>query len=384
MNKRILTLLFVSLVTIGTYAQEKKTIELPAWINNLKLSGYGMLQYQGSDKEGAKENAFNLRLLRLSLEGRIQQDWYWKMQLQINGNISSLNASPRIVDAFAEWQKYKFFMVKAGQFKRPFTFENPMHPITQGFMSYSQPVSKLSGFSDRTGEHSCNGRDIGLQIQGDFLPNASGRNLLHYQVGVFNGEKCIHLAPPAQRVPMLMAELFDWVKKTKVHPLIKSCVFHYEFEFIHPFADGNGRMGRMWQTLLLMQWSPIFAWIPVETIVKEHQQDYYAVIAQSDSKANSTPFIAFMLRCLKQALEEMKESNQKGNPKSDQKILMAMRENPLITIKEMQEITGLSESGVKKNIRQLRKEGAVSRVGGAKGGHWEVTPTSQLSPVSRS
>ncbi len=188
MNKRILTLLFVSLVTIGTYAQEKKTIELPAWINNLKLSGYGMLQYQGSDKEGAKENAFNLRLLRLSLEGRIQQDWYWKMQLQINGNISSLNASPRIVDAFAEWQKYKFFMVKAGQFKRPFTFENPMHPITQGFMSYSQPVSKLSGFSDRTGEHSCNGRDIGLQIQGDFLPNASGRNLLHYQVGVFNGE----------------------------------------------------------------------------------------------------------------------------------------------------------------------------------------------------
>ena len=195
-------------------------------------------------------------------------------------------------------------------------------------------------------------------------------------VGVFDGEKCIHLAPPAQRVPILMAELLDWVKKTKVHPLIKSCVFHYEFEFIHPFADGNGRMGRMWQTLLLMQWNPIFAWIPVESIVKEHQQEYYDVIAQSDSEANSTSFIAFMLRCLKQALKEMKESNQKGNPKSNQKILMAMRENPNITIKELQEITGLSESGVKKNIRQMREGGIVSRVGGAKGGHWLINSKS--------
>ena len=195
-------------------------------------------------------------------------------------------------------------------------------------------------------------------------------------VGVFDGEKCIHLAPPAQRVPILMSELLNWVKKTKVHPLIKSCVFHYEFEFIHPFADGNGRMGRMWQTLLLMQWNPIFAWIPVESIVKEYQQEYYDVIAQSDSEANSTSFIAFMLRCLKQALKEMKESNQKGNHKSDQKILMAMRENPLITIKELQEITGLSESGVKKNIRQMREGGIVSRVGGAKGGHWLINSKS--------
>lgn len=105
-------------------------------------------------------------------------------------------------------------------------------------------------------------------------------------VGVFDGQKCIHLAPPAQRVPILMADLFEWVKKTKVHPLVSSCVFHYEFEFIHPFADGNGRMGRMWQTLLLMQWKPIFAWIPVETIVKENQQAYYAAIARSDSEAD--------------------------------------------------------------------------------------------------
>ena len=186
MRKTILFLLLSASVTVA-FAQENK-ITLPAWVNNVKLSGYGMVQYQGFDKEDADENSFQLRLVRLALEGRIQQDWYWKMQLQLNGNTSSLNASPRIVDVFAEWQKYKYFMVKAGQFKRPFTFENPMHPITQGFMSYSQPISKLAGFSDRTGEQSSNGRDIGVQVQGDFLPDATGRNLLHYQVGVFNGE----------------------------------------------------------------------------------------------------------------------------------------------------------------------------------------------------
>lgn len=194
-------------------------------------------------------------------------------------------------------------------------------------------------------------------------------------VGVFNGEVCIHMAPPAQRVPLLIGELLDWVKTTKTHPLISSCVFHYEFEFIHPFADGNGRLGRMWQTLLLMQWKPIFAWIPVETIVKEHQQEYYAAIMKSDHEASSTPFIVFMLGCLKKALDEMMESNPKSNLKSNQKIVAVMRQNPSVTIRELQGITGLSESGVKKNIRQLQADGIIQRVGGAKGGHWEVIQT---------
>lgn len=169
-----------------------------------------------------------------------------------------------------------------------------------------------------------------------------------------------------------MADLFEWVKQTKTHPLVSSCVFHYEFEFIHPFADGNGRMGRMWQTLLLMRWKPIFAWIPVETIVKEHQQEYYAAIARCDIEANSTTFITFMLQCLKQAIQEMAESNQKSNPKSNQKIFLAMQRNPLITIRELQDETGLSESGVKKIIRQLKADGLVQRIGGAKGGRWKV------------
>ena len=192
-------------------------------------------------------------------------------------------------------------------------------------------------------------------------------------VGVFDGQRCIHMAPPAERVPALIAELMQWAKTTKTHPLISSCVFHYEFEFIHPFADGNGRMGRMWQTLLLMQWNPIFAWMPVETIVKEHQQDYYAAIAESDRTGESTAFITFMLRCLRASLLEMQESNQKGSQKSNQKILEAMRAQPDVTIEILQQITGLSESGVKKVIRQLRNNGLIRRIGPNKGGHWEVT-----------
>jgi len=161
------------------------------WFQNVKFSGYGMVQYQASDKDGAENNGFNLRLARMALEGRAHEDFYWKVQMQINGNTYDPDKSTtdiRLVDLFGEWQKYDFLKVKAGQFKRPFTFENPMHPITQGFMSYSQNVSKLAGFSDRCGGNASNGRDIGVQIQGDFLKNAEGRNLLHYQIGAFNGE----------------------------------------------------------------------------------------------------------------------------------------------------------------------------------------------------
>lgn len=190
--RKVLMMALFALMTMGVQAQDKqnesKGIKLPSWVNELKLSGYGMLQYQASTQKDAKANSFNLRLARISLDGRIMNDFYWKTQIQFNGNTSTLGSSPRVVDLFAEWQKYKFFMVKAGQFKRPFTFENPMHPIDQGFLGYSQNVNALAGFSDRAGAQASNGRDIGVQIQGDFLKNANGRELLHYQVGVFNGQ----------------------------------------------------------------------------------------------------------------------------------------------------------------------------------------------------
>jgi hypothetical protein len=178
----IIAFLAASVSTIN--AQTK----LPTWLSNVNLSGYGMIQYQYSDQEGAKSNSFNLRMARISLDGRVANDFYWKAQIQFNGNTSTLGSSPKVVDLFAEWQKYNFFRVKIGQFKNPFTFENPMNPIDQGFMGYGQVVQKLAAFSDRSGMHSSNGRDIGLQFQGDFLKNSNGRNLLHYQIGVFNGQ----------------------------------------------------------------------------------------------------------------------------------------------------------------------------------------------------
>lgn len=190
-QKTIFILIWAATSVCGLKAQTEPitaTEKKPSVVSDLKLSGLLISQYQYIGQKDAESNSFNIRLGRLSLEGRLLDDFYWKAQVQFNGNISTVGQSPRVIDLFSEWQKYKFFRVKLGQFKRPFTFENPIHPIDQGFMSVSQNVSKLCGFSDRTGEHSSNGRDIGIQLQGDVLKNAAGRELLHYQIGVYNGQ----------------------------------------------------------------------------------------------------------------------------------------------------------------------------------------------------
>ncbi|MDR2823582.1 MAG: Fic family protein [Prevotellaceae bacterium] len=114
-------------------------------------------------------------------------------------------------------------------------------------------------------------------------------------VGVFSDENLIHLGAYPQFVPSLVKDLFDWAKTTDIHPLVKSSVVHFEIEFIHPFADGNGRMGRLWQTLVLAQWHELFAWIPTETLVYEYQQEYYRVLGSAEKTADSTEFIEFML-----------------------------------------------------------------------------------------
>lgn len=121
-------------------------------------------------------------------------------------------------------------------------------------------------------------------------------------VGVLAGGQVIHMAPPAGRVPTLMGDLLHWLAGSDVHPLIASSVFHYEFEFIHPFADGNGRMGRLWQTLILTRWNPLFADIPVESLVHEHQTEYYQALKESTDQADSAPFITFMLRMILDAV----------------------------------------------------------------------------------
>lgn len=126
-------------------------------------------------------------------------------------------------------------------------------------------------------------------------------------VGVFNGDKLIHMAPPANMVSELINNLLTWAKTTKMHPLVKSCVFHYEFEFIHPFADGNGRMGRMWNTLLLCEWKPLFAWLPIESLIRERQDVYYSALASSDRAADATPFVEFLLEVIFDTLNEISQ-----------------------------------------------------------------------------
>lgn len=118
------------------------------------------------------------------------------------------------------------------------------------------------------------------------------------------------MAPPASRVATLVHDLLDWLSNNDWHPLVTSCVFHYEFEFIHPFADGNGRMGRLWQTLLLSRWRPAMAYLPVETVIREQQDAYYAALAAADQAAEATPFVEYMLEALLSALVEAKESDQ--------------------------------------------------------------------------
>lgn len=212
------------------------------------------------------------------------------------------------------------------------------------------------------------------------LVHTAGR-FRYATVGVFDDQgHCIHMAPPAERVPWLIQDLFEWISSTKTHSLISSCVFHYEFEFIHPFEDGNGRMGRFWQTLLLSRWKPVFAWLPVETIVRENQDGYYAAIAQSDHEANSTPFIVFMLNCLLRVIKQHDSTNIEDSlsltsvslSKSEEKVLNALREDNKLTIAKISQLTGLSVSGVKKIINALKVAGLLERKGSSKSGEWII------------
>jgi Fic family protein len=123
-------------------------------------------------------------------------------------------------------------------------------------------------------------------------------------VGVMAGDQVLHMAPPARQAPRLMADLLAWLATTEDHPLIASSVFHYELEFIHPFADGNGRIGRLWQSLLLSRWQPLFAHLPVEGLIHRHQAAYYQAIQQSTGQTDCAPFIAFTLRMIRDALRE--------------------------------------------------------------------------------
>lgn len=132
------------------------------------------------------------------------------------------------------------------------------------------------------------------------LPGAG--NFRDKNAGVFNDGKLIHMGTPADYVPEVVTDLFDWMKGTPLHPLLASCIFHYEFEFIHPFADGNGRVGRLWHTLLLSHWRSILAWLPVESVILSRQQEYYASFVRSNTDSSAEAFVTFMLEVIREAL----------------------------------------------------------------------------------
>ncbi|MDR1060234.1 MAG: Fic family protein [Clostridiales bacterium] len=225
-------------------------------------------------------------------------------------------------------------------------------------------------------------------------------------VGVFDGDVAIHLGARPQFAPNLIAELFAWAKESELHAVLKSAIMHYEIEIIHPFADGNGRMGRLWQTLVLAKWNEIFAWVPMETVMQENRPQYYRAIQEAKKANDSGVFIEFTLSALLETLraqteqldeqtysaaigagafaEKFVENADKFAENADEfvekyaenetqkSILRLLMARPAISAKKMAEDVGMSSRGVQKSIDALKKQGLVERVGSAKGGHWVV------------
>lgn len=163
-------------------------------------------------------------------------------------------------------------------------------------------------------------------------------------VGITRGEQVVHVAPPAARVPSLIKELLSWLRKTDTHPLVASCIFHYEFEFIHPFSDGNGRMGRLWQTVILSNWHPVFALLPVESVVRDRQQEYYAALGSSDKSADGTLFTEFMLAAILQAIRELEANTDQVNDQVTDQVrhLLQVMEQQAYAAKELMDKLQLS------------------------------------------
>lgn len=173
--------------------------------------------------------------------------------------------------------------------------------------------------------------------------------------GVFNGDQCIFMAPPAQFVPQLMDELFTWMKKAQkdIHPLIFGSVFHYEFVFIHPFSDGNGRMARLWHTAILSKWKPIFEYIPIESQIEKFQDEYYKAISKCHTSGESTIFIEFMLSQIDKILDDISiqiTSKNEYLPEAVQKLLEVMEYDVPYTSNALMERLGLrAKEGFRRN-----------------------------------
>ena len=217
-----------------------------------------------------------------------------------------------------------------------------------------------------------------LMMSGILLDACKFRNKA---VGIHKGNKVHHIAPPAHQVSGLMADLVNWLKKSQDHPLITSSVFHYEFEFIHPFTDGNGRLGRLWQTLILSKWHPLFLALPLESIIKDNQQKYYQALEQADKEGNSVAFIDFMLLTLSETLEKNTQKNAPINAsinasinptKTPDAVLMLIKNNPKITRKQIANTLQKDLRTIGRSIASLQQMGKLKRIGSNKSGHWQI------------
>jgi Fic family protein len=184
-------------------------------------------------------------------------------------------------------------------------------------------------------------------------------------VGIVKGSHVTHVAPPGNMVPHLLKELLEYVKDDEDPILIKTCVFHYEFEFIHPFADGNGRMGRLWQTILLLKTYPVFEYLPIESLIKAEQAKYYEALNQSDNQGQSTPFIIFMLNRISAALNELLEKpNSAPDPESRIQIFREVIGKRHFTRKEyLHHFKTLSTSTASRDLKVATEMGILQKTG---------------------
>jgi Fic family protein len=201
-------------------------------------------------------------------------------------------------------------------------------------------------------------------------------------VGIYRGDQLVHMAPPAARVPDLVNDLLTWLAASTWHPLLVSCVAHYELEFIHPFADGNGRLGRLWQTLILSRWNPLLAWLPIEEVIRSRQQGYYDSLGQADQQGDLAPFVAYQLEAFHDALRS-EISSEKGSeigsekvgartPSLDELILQHLSSDPNLSARLLAERLGLSQRAVEKHLSALQRQGRLLRQGAPRGGHWQI------------
>ena len=197
-------------------------------------------------------------------------------------------------------------------------------------------------------------------------------------VGVFDGDKPIHIAPPANRVRDLMSDLFGWLENADDHLLIRSCVFHHEFEFIHPFADGNGRIGRLWQSLILGRLNPIFEHLPVENMVYSNQQAYYHAINRSSDLGDSGPFIDFMLEVILDTLvghqgkSNADIADEKGLNFQQQRVLGYLRADRHTTAAKIAADLNMSARQIERMLADMKAKGIIRRIGANRNGYWEI------------